>query len=109
MDWNSILALLVQGIGFVFMIYMGIILIKGMQKDGQMTADEASKVAIIAITIYMVVVDANRSGEAHVFDQSYFLMMLISLFALAKIDLSKFKNIGKNGKSDKGDDSKDGK
>jgi hypothetical protein len=101
---TEILVLSVKAVAVIFTLMLGIILIISMKKDGNLTADEASKVVLIALLIYMTVVNGTRSTEWLVFDQGTYLIILGSVLGLAGLDIYKAKGL----LDDKGKNNKDG-
>jgi hypothetical protein len=101
---TEILVLSVKAVAVIFTLMLGIILIISMKKDGNLTADEASKVVLIALLIYMTVVNGTRSTEWIVFDQGTYLIILGSVLGLAGLDIYKAKGL----LDDKGKNNKDG-
>jgi hypothetical protein len=100
----EILVLSVKAVAVIFTLMLGIILIISMKKDGNLTADEASKVVLIALLIYMTVVNGTRSTEWIVFDQGTYFIILGSVLGLAGLDIYKAKGL----LDDKGKNNKDG-
>jgi hypothetical protein len=101
---TEILVLSVKAVAVIFILTLGIILVVSMKKDGKLTADEASKVVLIALLIYMTVVNGTRSTEWLVFDQGTYLIILGSVLGLAGLDIYKAKGL----LDDKGKNNKDG-
>ena len=87
------LALAAQIAALVFALLLGVLLIIGMMKDKKLTADEAAKVAIIGMFIYMMVVNGNRVTEWMIYDQGVILIVLGSVLLLAGIDIYKAKKL----------------
>ena len=87
------LALAAQIAALVFTLLLGVLLIIGMMKDKKLTADEAAKVAIIGMFIYMMVVNGNRVTEWMIYDQGVILIVLGSVLLLAGIDIYKAKKL----------------
>jgi hypothetical protein len=90
---TEILVLSVKAVAVIFILTLGIILVVSMKKDGKLTADEASKVVLIALLIYMTVVNGTRSTEWLVFDQGTYLIILGSVLGLAGLDIYKTKGL----------------
>ena len=105
---TEILVLSAKAIAVLFILILGIILIVSMKKDGKLTADEASKVVLIALFIYMTVVNGTRTTEWLVFDQGTYLIILGSVLGLAGLDIYKAKSL-LDGRSDKRNDSTNSK
>jgi len=93
MDYNEILAIAAQSIAIIFAVILGVILILSMKKDGKFTADEAAKVVLMGLLIYMTVVNATRDTEWLVFDQGTYLIVLGAVLGLAGLDIYKSKGL----------------
>jgi len=91
-------------IALLFTVSLGVVLIISMRKDGKLTADEASKVVLMGLLIYMTIMNGTRATEWLTFDQGTYLIVLGSVLALAGIDIYRAKGL-LSGKDDK--DNKD--
>jgi len=91
METQEILSVAAKGLAVIFTLILFIMLLRSMRKDGKLGADEASKVVIMGILIYMTVVNANRITEYPTFGDGTYLILLASVLLLAGIDLAKTK------------------
>ena len=93
----------------IVLLIIGYSLFKSMTQDGHLTVNEVSKIVIIAISIYMTVINAKRPiNTSPVFDTSTYFVVLSSLLLLGGIDLLKVRNFLDN-KDDKDKNSTDSK
>lgn len=106
MESQEIIKLAAQGAAILFTLILFVMLVLSMRKDGKLGADEASKVVIMGILIYMTIVNAERITEYPTFGDGTYLLLLASVLLLAGIDVYKAKGL-LNG--DRGKDSKDSK
>lgn len=90
----EIFNLLLEPFILLMLIALGVFLVKNMTKDGELTATEVSKIIIMAICVYMTIVNAKREPDTQpLFDTSTYLIVLGSLLTLAGIDILKINKI----------------
>ncbi len=103
MEVQEILIVVAKGLAILFTVILFVMLVLSMRKDGKLGADEASKVVIMGLLIYMTVVNASRLTEYPTFGDGTYLILLGSVLLLAGIDIAKANKLLKNG----GDSKKD--
>lgn len=96
MESQEILVIVAKGVAILFTLTLFITLMLSMRKDGKFTADEASKVIVMGLLIYMTVVNANRITEYPTFDDGTYFLLLASVLLLAGIDVYKAKGLLKD-------------
>ena len=96
MEAQEIILIVLQIIGIVFIVGLGVILVWSMTRDGKLTANEASKVTIMCGFIYAMIVNGARpEGSDLIFDSSTILILLGSVLLMAGIDLYKVSQLKK--------------
>ncbi|UCD07710.1 MAG: hypothetical protein JSW41_01935 [Candidatus Aenigmatarchaeota archaeon] len=93
MEAKEIMVLAVQGSAVIFTLILFVLLLVGMYNDRKFTADEASKVIVMGILIYMTLVNGNRTTEYPVFGDGTYLILLGAVLILAGIDIYKSKGL----------------
>jgi len=73
-----------------YLCYLVFRMVRGMQADGRLSADELSKVVIIVLSVYVVLMQ---------YDYSYLAIMMSALFAIAKIKIDVTPNNNKDGRT----------
>ena len=100
MDYLTVSA---QGLAILFTLGLFIMLIISMRKDGKLGADEASKVVIMGLLIYMTLKNGNRITEYPTFGDGTYLLLLASVLLLGGIDIYKAKDLLTRKEDDKPD------
>ena len=102
MEADEIITIVAKVVALLMTVALFVILVIGMKKDGKLTADEAAKVIIMGLLIYMTIVNGARDTEWPIYDQGILLIMLSAVLVLAGIDVAKAKDLfKKNGKDEK--------
>lgn len=107
METQEIIVVIAKGLSVLFVLTLFLMLIMSMRKDGKFTADEASKVVIMLILIYMTVVNGQRTTEYPTFGDGTYLILVGAVLLLAGIDMARTKDLLNNGNRD--NDSKNSK
>lgn len=85
--WDNIQALMLIGIILRYgkKIYTDLLFAPLAGGNGKVQMDELAKAVILAVFVFSVLVDAFRKTEHHIFTDTYYFALLLSVCAIAAI------------------------